>query len=392
VALARQVAEAYPDDALSHALLGSAYYNTGQSEEAIRHLQRCLELNPDQADAYEILARIAYEKGELEESVRLGEEALRRGEANTEVLNQLGRAWLDLGRADEAKAALGQATQLPRPHSESHYLLGQAQLQSGDYAAAKASFQQATALLPDHTQAFFGLFTASLRLGLADEATRYRERFLELEAADRQTLTDRSARDDVLSGLPLVRQTVARTFFGAAQIYGAHNQQAKAAEFTLKAALLDEDAPVYRATLETMFVRRNAPAHGVRLFEQLATAQPQNGLNHFFLGRLHERLQQVEAAETAYRRVQDLAPEWPEGYSVLAELYLRHNLKLAEARVLARRAVDLEPTAPRHYLLAVACSRTNDRLGALEAIGRAVALDPDEARYRTFLEQLKGAP
>jgi len=392
VAVAVAVAQAYPDDALSHALLGSATYNTGQSEEATRHLRRCLELNPDQADAYEILARVAYEKGQLEESIRLGEEALRRGGANPDVLNQLGRAQMDLGRTDEARTALEQAVRLPRPLTESYYLLGQVQLQSGDPAAAKASFQEAVSLLPDHTQAYFGLFTACQRLGQSAEAIRYRERFLELEAVDRQTLTDRSAREDVLTGLPLVRKTVARTLFGAAQIYGLHGQAAKAAEFTFKAALLDDEAPLYRATLEAMVVRRNAAAEGVRLFEQLALAQPENGLNHLFLGRLHERLEAFGGVERSYRRVQELAPESPEGYRALAEFYLNHNREAAQALSLARQATELDPSAPHYYLLAVACSRNRDRAGAIEAIERAVALRPGEARYGTFLEQLKGGP
>ena len=128
VEMARQVAEAYPEDALSYALLGSAYYNTGRSEEAVKQLRKCLELSPNQADAYEILARVAYEKGQLDEAVRLSQEALKRGPANPAVLNQLGRAFMDLGRMEEAVRTLEQAVGLPQTISESSYLLGQALL------------------------------------------------------------------------------------------------------------------------------------------------------------------------------------------------------------------------------------------------------------------------
>jgi tetratricopeptide (TPR) repeat protein len=392
VAVANEVAEAYPDDALSYALLGSAYYNTGQSGEATRHLLRCLELNPGLADAYDILARVAFEKGELEESVRLCHEALKHGPANSETLNQLGRALLDLGRTQEANQVLKQAVELPRPTSESYYLLGQASLQSGNHVSVKEHFQRAITLLPDHTQAFFGLYTACLRLGQTDEATRYREQFLKLEAIDRRTLTDRSARQDTLTGLPLVRKTVARTFFGAAQVHRLHEQTGKAAELLRKAAALDAESPVYRSALEALYTQRNALADGVAVFEQLAADQPENSLNYFFLGRLHDRLKQFESAERAYRKVQQLAPDWPEGYRVLADLYLRANLRLGEARTMARRALELEPSGPHYYLLAVACLKNNDRAGALEAIENAVSLNPNEPRYRTFLEQLKGTP
>ncbi len=230
VAVANQVAEAYPSDALAYALLGSAYYNTGRSEEATKYLRKCLALSPEQAEAYAILALIAYEKGNLEESVRLFQEALKRGPANPEVLNRLGRAFMDQGQTEEAIRTLQQAVRLPQPISESYYLLGQANLQSANYAQAKESFQRAIALLPDHTQAFFGLYTACQRLGQNEEAGRYRAQFQKLEAIDRRSLTERSAQEDTLTGLPLVRRTVARTFFGAAQVHRVHGQASKAAE------------------------------------------------------------------------------------------------------------------------------------------------------------------
>jgi tetratricopeptide (TPR) repeat protein len=390
--VAQQAAEAYPNDALTQALVGSAYYNTGKSEEATRHLQRCLELSPGQGEAYEILARVAYEKGQLEEAVRLCQEALKRGSANPEVLNQLGRALMDLGRAGEAIQTLERAVELPRPASESYYLLGQANLQSRNYAQAKESFQKAVASHPEHTQAYFGLYTVCLRLGQADEAERYRQQFVKLEASDRRTLTDRNAQEDTLSGLAMVRKTVARTIFGAGQVYHIHEQNGKAAELFRRAAELDGENPMYRAALEANYVQSKTLEEGLAVFEQLAKEQPDNSLNQYFLGRMYGRLQQIDSAERAFRKVQELTPQWPEGFRALAELYLRANVKPAEARAMARRASELEPTGPHYYLLAVACVKGDDRTGALEAIQKAVALSPGEKKYADLLRQLRDQP
>ena len=335
---------------------------------------------------------MAYEKGNLEESAHLCREALKRGPANPEVLNQLGRALMDLGRTDEAVQALQQAIGLPNASSQSYYLLGQANLQSGNYAQGKENFQRAIALLPDHTQAFFGLYTACLRLGQSEEAARYRGQFLKLEAIDRRSLTDRNTQEDTLTGLPMVRNTVARTFFGAGQIYRVHQQPSKAAEMFRKAASLDAESAVYRGALEAHYVQRKATVEGAAVFEQLVLEQPNNQLNYFFLGRLRARLDQIDAAEIAYRKVQELAPQWAEGYRALADLYLRANRNPAEARVLARRVVELEPSGGSYYLLAVACLKNNDRPGALEAIKQAVALVPREKRYSELLQQLNRAP
>lgn len=392
VDIASQVAKAYPNDALAYALLGSAYYNTGNSDEATKHLRKCLELNPAQAEAYEILARADYEKGELDESIRLCQEALKHGPPNPDVLNRLGRAFMDLGRTEEAIQSLQQAVGLPRPASESLYLLGQAHMQSGNYTQAKLSFRQAISLVPDHTQALFGLYTACMRLGQTEEAQRYRGQFQKLEGIDRRSLTERSAQEDTLTGLPLVRETVARTLFGAAQIYRAHSEFEKAAELLYKSARLDTESPVYRAALESHYAQRKALAEGIRVFEQLVKEQPQNGLNYFFLGRLHTRVDQFDAAEMAYRKVQELAPAWPEGYRALCELYLRADRKPNEARALARKVIEMEPTGAGYYLLATVCVRNNDRAGASEAMKQAVALSPGETKYQQLLKQLQAAP
>jgi tetratricopeptide (TPR) repeat protein len=90
--------------------------------------------------------------------------------------------------------------------------------------------------------------------------------------------------------------------------------------------------------------------------------------------------------------VTELTPNWAEGYRSLAELYLRSNRNLDQARQLMNKAVELQPSAGPYFLLAIARANTNDRAGALEAIQRAVALNPEEKRYQQVLQQLQSAP
>ena len=336
---------------------------------------------------------MAYDKGDLEEAVRLCEQGLKNGGTNLALLNRLGQAQLDLGQTDEAVKALEQTLQSPDRSAENYYLLGQAYLQAGNYSKAVERFQNAIELRPDHTQAFFGLFNATMRQGQMEEAQKYRDQFLKLEAMDRQALTERSAQEDTLTGLPLVRQTAAKTLFGAAQIYRLHEKNIKAEELFFKAAAIDPNNALSRSALEALMVSRKAVPEAVQTFEKLASIQPENSLNHLYLGRLHEQLQHFEAAERAYRKVRDLTPEWPEGYRALIELYFRNNRQLVESQALARRLLDLEPNSgPNFYLLAFACIRNNDRQGAVAAMENAVALSPGNKRFEEFLQKLKEAP
>jgi tetratricopeptide (TPR) repeat protein len=383
------LAETYPEDALTHALLGSAYYNTGQSEVAVRHLERCLEIQPGLMDAYEILARMAYEQGRLEETIRLGEAARQHGGDHQGLWEQQGRALLDLGRTQEAVEVLSEWTREGRAGGEGWYWLGQAWLQAGEYGKAKESFLMAIRGMPAHTQAYFGLYTASLRLGEAAAAAHHRRRFQELEAADRQLLTDRNAQEDTLTGLPLVRRTVSQTLFGAAQVHQGHGSMEKAAALYRRAAVLDDENPQYRAALEGHYVQRQAVAEGARVFEGLVQEQPGSGWNHYFLGRLQQRTEQYEGAEKAYRKAQELLPGRPEAYRALAELYLRLNREPVEARRMAQKAMELQPSGAHGYILAVTSLRVGDRPGALEMAREAVRLTPGEKRYRDFLQQLE---
>lgn len=391
VAAAIKISAAYPANALTHVLLGSAYYNTGRSDEATKHLIRGLELRPDMLEAHEMLARIAYEKGEPEETVRLCQKALKHGPATDELLIQMGKSQMDLGETESAIQTLQKAVERPQAKVESLYLLGQAHMQSRQYEKAKTNFLKAIQRLPDHTQAYFGLFTASQRLGQTDEAVKYQEQFLKLESIDRNSLTDRSGEEDTLSGMSMVRETVARTLFGAAQIHQSQGANADAVRLFLRAASLHPDNFGFRSALEGFFVRNNDVVAGVRGFEKLVAEQPENVLNHYFLGRMETRTKNFVRAEECFIQVQKLMPEWASGYEALAELYLGSKQEYDAARKLAGRAIDLDPNGYRYYLLALISLRTNDQAGALEAAKRAALLSPRQQKYAQLLQQLQGA-
>jgi tetratricopeptide (TPR) repeat protein len=119
VTTAKAIEATYPESAFTQILLGSAYFNTGQTEMAAIHLKKCLELNPNILEAHEIVTRIAYEKGHPEESLRLCIEARNRGLISPALLNRMARAQMDLGRTEESIETLLEATKLGQPLPES---------------------------------------------------------------------------------------------------------------------------------------------------------------------------------------------------------------------------------------------------------------------------------
>lgn len=391
VAMAKSIASAYPESALTHILLGSAYFNTGQTDMAGIHLKKCLELNPNILEAHEIVTRIAYEKGNPEEAVRLCFEARNRGLSSPELLNRMARAQMDLGQTEKSIETLLEAIKLPRPLAESHYLLGQARLQARDYQGAKEDFLRTTKLMPDHTQAFFGLFTASQRLEQMEEAMEYRKTFVRLESIDRKDLNDRSSQTESLSGIATVRETTARTLFGAGQIHQSQGAFPLAAQLFYESATLAQDDINNRAALEAVHVQNKTLAEGVAAFERLVALQPGNALNHYFLGRLETRQRNPNKAESNYQQTLSLAPTWAAGHHALAELYMLTNHHLDQAESLARKSIELEPTHTRYYLLAAACIKNRHLQEALNAVTQALVMNPKEAKYQKLRKQLEQA-
>jgi Flp pilus assembly protein TadD len=87
-------------------------------------------------------------------------------------------------------------------------------------------------------------------------------------------------------------------------------------------------------------------------------------------------------AEKAYKKVIEVAPKRSDGYRALARLYLQLNRNLSEAKTLASKAIELEPTAMHYFILAAACDKNGDRTGAIAAIGQAIEMEPGNMQYR----------
>ena len=95
------------------------------------------------------------------------------------------------------------------------------------------------------------------------------------------------------------------------------------------------------------------------------------------------------SAEHAYRKMTEIRPEEPQGYTALAQHLVQDSRKVVEAKAMAEKAVQLQPIAENYGLLALICDRAGDRAGCLAAIGRALELDPQNVQYQQLLERTK---
>ncbi|MBN2130325.1 MAG: tetratricopeptide repeat protein [Sedimentisphaerales bacterium] len=389
MAVARELAAALPDDSNAAFLMGMAALEQGDVELATQHLQRALELQPNRADAYDHLGRTAFLQGDYDKAAAMFQKALEIDPTAAGSYFRLGKALLFLRRHAEAIEALQKDIELTPQPGESHCLLGEAYLQLQQYQKARDHYEAAIRIKPDFAKAYYGLATACARLGLAEESQGARAKFKELEAEDRRA--GRHWRR-VLDPLQGTRESVAHTHTDIGRVYRARGDLDRARQLWEKAASIDPNNVVCRFELATLHLQQQRPLDALKLHRELTRIDPNNGVSHYFIGTISAQLNRFDDAEAAYKKVIEVAPQRADGYRALAQLYLQINRDPGQARSLAARAVQREPSALNYSVLAAACDHSGDRTGALAALEQALRLEPGNDRYRTMYDAIKRRP
>lgn len=376
----------FPNSADPLALMGKVHLYLGNSAQAVECWERCLQLEPQPAEVYNSLGMIALQKGECAKAAMLWQKTLDIDPAMPGVHNRLARALMGQGKTKQAIAALQQEIKISPKASENYFLLGQQYLLLEDHQKAKQNYETAIAIEPNLTNAYYGLATVCARLGLRQKSGECREKFKTLKAEDRRVL---KAQKLTFDDLDAVRQTVAHTYTDAARIYHKHDFLWKAEKHWQRAAELDPNATECRLELAWLYQKNNRGPEALKIYQQLREIEPDSAIHCLNMGVLYARSRQFGAAEKAFKKTQELAPRRSWGYCGLAQLYLRMNRRLPEAKTFAQKAVELESIAPNYFVLSEACDKSGDPRGALAAIERAVELDPDNARYRRIYELIR---
>ena len=384
--LTEQLLKDFPGNDVTLAFVGSLYRQHGKHTEAVKLLNKALELNPNRPDVYNALGSIAFAKGSYEEAITYLNRALKVDAKQPGLRSSIAFSLMALGRYTEAMEQLDKNVQIFPESVYSHFLLGQVSLQQKDYDKAKEHYLTAIELDQDYVNAYYGLFTACSRLEQQDKAREYMAAFRRLKAEEIEAA---KARDKLYDDLVLMRQTVAENQVFAARIYQAGGRPEKTEELLQKAMTLDPKNIIYLKELAGLYSATNRPTEALKMYKRISEIEPQNPACFFNIGVISAALKRFDDAEEALREVIRLAPEDSRGHRELAWLHLKTGRSHSQARKLAEKAVELEKTAVNYYLLACACDMNGDRTNALEAAEQAIQLDPDNVEYKQTYQRIK---
>jgi tetratricopeptide (TPR) repeat protein len=293
---------------------------------------------------------------------------------------------MGLGRPQEAVEEMERGRGAGVLSGFDYFVLGQGYLQLGQWDQARAGYESAVKHQPDCTSAYYGLFTVYTRLNERDKAQAYKATFERLKAEEMKVLKDRN---DAFSDLQEMRLSLATTYVVAGIQYEDCQDTAKAEQMLRRAAELDPQNVNALNELGTLCRGSGRTAEALELYRKAAAVEPPHPACWLNLGILLAQSNRFAEAEEALRKVIQLLPDQSDGYREMAQLYLRAQVKLPEARALAERAVALQPVAQNYFVLSRACDQNGDPPRALAALRRAMELAPANRMYRQTYDRLR---
>ena len=159
--------------------------------ENLEKLGQRVSANPDSAEAiYDFACELAME-GYLPEAIRSLERLIQLTPDDGDVYYRLGNAYLDTGRHDDARRVYHRAIALDfEDKAEIHYRIGLVELASGNRPLARQHFETGLSIRPDHLDALKQLSEMAREDGDHDRAHAYLEKVLEADPEDAQTCAD----------------------------------------------------------------------------------------------------------------------------------------------------------------------------------------------------------
>ncbi len=382
LAVAQKLVEQYPAGADAWCVLGLVASRCGNRSGAVQCWQRALELAPQFSLAWHCLGRDALQRGEYRQAVNYLRKALEAEPDVPEVLLALADALTHLDQPHEALESYKKHVRLAPGSVEGWFRLGQMYMQLREYGQAKACHKRVLELDPDCKLALHNLALVCERLGEQEEARKYRQAFAAREAKDRAPGEHRRPKYDDLAA---TQDIASSACCAAGRVYAAMGHAEAAEACWRKGAELSPTSTEPRLALLAFYEKQERLDDALHVAEELRRLRPQSPEYHLKAGWLHIRLGRVEAAEAAFRQAAEVAPEQPEGFVALAQLYLSQNRALGKAKEAASRAVALAPVAAHYFLLGTACQRLGDLPGARTALEEAARLDPGKPQYRQAL-------
>ena len=339
----RFAVEKDPEAAYLHLAIAELHAKSDRVEEAMSSAQTALELDSDLAGAHRLLGKIYFsmfqaqnESARLDQSVEEFQETVRLEPWDVETRQRLAELYLGRGEIEKAGVELEALIKQAPDAYYAMYRLGQIRAESGDARAAAELYRQAIETEPRHQASRLELGRVYSELGDYERSEKVYREALELAPEDGR-----------------IRVRLAYTLAANGDLDAAAGQ-----------------------------------------FERVLENEPDYLEALLGLARVRQGLKELDVAEALFEKALELKPDLVQAKEYLAGVH-QEKREFNEAsdvlESLLAMPEDAYPSTQRAQFwaqLGFVRQEVGDHTGAVEALGKARALSPEDPRFEAAFVQV----
>jgi tetratricopeptide (TPR) repeat protein len=353
------------NDFLAWKSLGDLYLDQSKDEEAAQHYLAAVKLRPKDPIAAASLAYARWRTNAPEEAEAGFKEAVRLAREPVEVVGVqtlYGRYLLDEGKKEQAIAAFGRVLEVDRSSAEALLWRAEAYAAMQQLPQAEADALAVLERSPNEKRAALLLVRIYRQQQMQEKAEQYAGVVQKIAAAeDARFAMGRTLRDSLGEVEPLLMK-------------GDYKEAAVRYETIVKTLPTFYEAYF---DLGMCYGQTGRLAEAEAAFRKYLSFQPASADGHASLGVLLLAEGRGADAIPELTEAIQIDPSLTEARKALASEYLQEAN--AKAAVAVLRPAEKEKDEQLLVLLAVALKQTNNRAGALDAVSRALDLEPGDA-------------
>jgi tetratricopeptide (TPR) repeat protein len=293
-------------------------YNTGKLESAERLCAQIVTGRPRMASAHNLMGVILNARGKQKEAVKALQRAINLEPKNGQYLANLGEIERLRGKLPEALAALTQAVSISPRLSQAHNNLGIVYYERREYEHAINRYEKAISLKQRFPEAHNNMGNALRAINRGEEALEHYQKAL------------------------LYRENYPEVYNNMASILRDQDQIAEAEHCYRKAIQLRPKYLEAYSNLAGLLAEKDQSVEALRILGDALRINPKYVPALVQTARTQLRLSNIQEAEQACRLALKYNPKSAEGWSVLGQI-LHETDRFAEAVKCYERALELKP-------------------------------------------------
>lgn len=364
--------------------IGMVYQEQNRLSDAIEAYKKALSFQapPQIHGSAHLHIGIVYKaQGKIPLSQTHIQQALSLNPMTSEAYIHLGEAYLLQRKFDKAENAYHRSILLNPNFTESYYGLGRIFEIQRDYISAVKYYQKAIQQNPYDPQSHYRLAMTYRNLQKSEESKTSMYQFEKMKQYS----------DNVHH----FRETIYKfpnnpiLYLKLGELHERHDNPDDAQRvYEIANKLHPNYIPAYYR-LGSLFIDKRNLEKATATYTKITKIDGKNVEAWLKLGVIHINRQQFDPAIKAFKQAIGADETSAEAYNNLARLYAGLGTETEQAITLAQKAVALSQT-PKHYdTLAYTYFRNQQYTDALEAINRAIMLDPNNTEYQNLLTKIQ---